>query len=355
MQKLEKLNFSKMRSVFFFALVSSLLVAMVYLFRPFFYPLFWAAVIAVMFYPHYQWLSSYLKMPTLNSAIMVGVVILTIFVPSILVMSLLVNQVSTVYNKIDATTLIPQVKAANDWIKSATPFGAMIPNSAVEWTTKAAEFGNEVSSFVLDNITEVTQNSVKFIFNLFLMFYALFFFFRDGERILNRLKHLSPLGEKYEIMLYDRFTSTARATLKSTLIVGFVQGALGGLVFWLTGVPGAFVWAVVMTVFCVIPAVGSFVVWLPIGLITLLMGNVWQGLTILLVGLLLISTIDNVLRPLLVGGDIQMHPMLVLFSTLGGIFLFGVSGFVIGPVLASLCIATMSIYDHYYKHELDAE
>lgn len=164
--------------------------------------------------------------------------------------------------------------------------------------------------------------------------------------------HLSPLGDKYEGLLYERFTSTARATLKSTLILGSIQGALGGILFWITGVEGALIWAIVMAFVAMIPALGSFLVWLPIGLIMLALGNMWQGFTILIVGAILISNIDNLLRPMLVGRDTQMHPLLVLFSTLGGIFLFGISGFVLGPIIMSLFLSVISIYDHYYRNEL---
>ncbi len=165
--------------------------------------------------------------------------------------------------------------------------------------------------------------------------------------------HLSPLGDQYEQMLYQRFTSTARATLKGTLIIGGIQGVLGGLLFYFTGVEGAFVWGVIMTILSIIPAVGSFLVWFPAGIIMIATGNIGAGITILLVGAIIISNIDNVLRPPLVGKDTQMHPLFILFSTLGGIMLFGVSGFIIGPVLMALFLAVVSIYDHYYKTELD--
>ena len=346
MQKTDKVSFSKMRSMFFFGMIFLLSIAMLYLFQPFFYPIFWAAVIAVMFYPHYEWLNNYLKMPSLNAGIMVGVVILTIFVPLTLIITLIVNKAGDLYGKLNLTST-----DVTNWI-THSPLQPYTANIIANWTNYASEFGQKVSGFVIDNVKSITQNSVGFLFKLFLMFYTLFFFFRDGERILKRLMHLSPLGDQYERMLYDRFTSTARATLKSTLIVATEQGTLGGIIFWITGVPGALIWTILMTAICIIPAVGSFIVWLPISLIMLAMGNIWQGLTILLFGMFVISTIDNLLRPPLIGKDTQMHPLLVLFSTLGGILLFGISGFVIGPVLASLYLAIMSIYNHYYENEL---
>lgn len=169
--------------------------------------------------------------------------------------------------------------------------------------------------------------------------------------MLHRLMHLSPLGDKYETMLYDKFTSTTRATLKSTLIVGGIQGFLSGLLFWITGIEGAFVWGVIMVIIAIIPAIGTPVVLVPAAIIMLALGNVWQGIA-LLAGAVIISVLDNLLRPPLVGKDIQMHPLVVFFATLGGLIIFGISGFVIGPIIAALYISIMSIYDHYYKNEL---
>jgi len=163
--------------------------------------------------------------------------------------------------------------------------------------------------------------------------------------------HLSPLGDTYEEMLYEKFTSATRATLKSTLIVGGIQGTLGGILFWIAGIEGAFVWGTIMVVLAIIPALGPPLILIPAGIIVLILGNLSSGI-LLLVGALVISFVDNLLRPPLIGKDIQMHPLVVLFATLGGILLFGISGFVIGPIIAALYTSIMSIYEHYYKTEL---
>ena len=162
------------------------------------------------------------------------------------------------------------------------------------------------------------------------------------------------IGDTYEKKLFDRFTSTTRATLKSTFIVGSIQGILGGLLFWVTGIPGALVWGVVMTALSVIPAIGSFLVWLPAGIIMMAMGNIAQGLTIIIFGSFVIGTIDNILRPPLIGKDIQMHPILILFSTIGGLGLFGVTGVVIGPIIAAFFLGLLDMYELRYKKQLDS-
>lgn len=348
----DKISFSKMRSAFFLGLIIVFTIAIMYLVRPFFYPVFWAAVTAILFYPHYNWLNNFLRMPGLSATIMLVVVTVTLFLPLVLVGTFLVNESLDVYNNLNQGNLTQNVQGISSFLEH-TPLAPYLDTIKTEWPKYAADITGKINAYVFASVKEVTQNSLKFFLMLFIMLYTLFYFFKDGEKILLRLMHLSPLGDTYEKMLYERFTSTARATLKGTLVVGLVQGALGGILFWITGIPAAFIWGLVMAIMSLLPAFGTAVVWLPAGLIMLALGNTWQGVTILVAGAFVIGLVDNLLRPPLVGKDTQMHPLLVLFSTLGGIALFGISGFIIGPVIASLYLAIMSIYDHYYRTELE--
>lgn len=328
-----------------------LAIALIYVIRPFIYPIFWAAVIAVIFYPVANKLTIKTKMPNLSSALTLLIVILVIIIPASILSMLVVNESINLYKSVSQENLVQTVTGIGDWL-SSTPVAPYLKTIESNGMTHIANAAKTISLFIFENVKNITQSSFRFFFMLFIMFYTLFFFLRDGKKILNRLMHLSPLGNKYENMLYERFTSTARATLKGIFLVGGIQGTLGGLLFFAVGIPGALIWGLIMVALSIIPAVGCSIIWLPTGIAMLLMGNIWQGLTILLFGGLVISTIDNLIRPSLVGKDIQMHPLLVLFSTLGGIFLFGISGFVIGPVIAALFTAVISIYDHYYRNEL---
>lgn len=348
----DKVSFTKMRSFFFLALIIGLTIAMMYLVRPFFYPIFWAAVIAIMFYPHYVWINNRLRSPGLASGIMITVVVLTIFIPIALLATLLVNQSISLYDNLTQHNFMEDVQSWTNYL-NGTPVAPYLDTLRTDWPKYVADISGWLNQYVFTGLKSVTQNSLNFFFMLFIMLYSLYYFFRDGDRMVLRLMHLSPLGDKYEKMLFERFTSTARATIKGTVVIGLVQGALGALLFAVTGIPEAFLWGLIMAVLSIIPALGTALVWLPAGIITFLMGNMWQGLTILLVGMFVISLVDNLLRPFLVGKDTEMHPLLVLFATLGGIALFGITGFVIGPVIASLYLAIMSIYDHYYKNELE--
>jgi predicted PurR-regulated permease PerM len=182
----------------------------------------------------------------------------------------------------------------------------------------------------------------------FLMLYILFFFLRDGPDLVRALVRAVPLGDRRQSRLLSKFVAVSRATIKGTLVVGIVQGTLGGLVFWAVGIPAPVVWGAVMTVFALVPAVGVGLVWGPAAVIMLALGEIVRGIVVLLVGIFVIGLIDNVLRPILVGRDTEMPDYLVLLATLGGLSTLGISGFVIGPVIAAFFLAVWEMFaeDH---------
>jgi predicted PurR-regulated permease PerM len=348
------MDFAKIRNYLFLGLLLIVTVGFLSTVKVFAYPIFWAMVIAAIFYPAYNWMNKKLKHPDLSSTITLVAVFLVIVIPFSVIGTLVIKQSVDLYTSINGNRgqIIQTVQNATHWIKN-NPLTKQLNFDDSFWIEKFSQLTQKVTTFLIDSATSFTQDSVTFVVMFIIMFYTLFFFLRDGEKFLRKLMHLCPLGDRYEQKLYDRFTSTARATIKGNLILGAIQGGLGVLLFSLTGVPGALIWGIIMMLFCIIPGLGSFIVWFPTGLITLLAGNTWQGITILLVGALLISTIDNFLRPILVGRDIQMHPLLVLFSTLGGIVVFGASGFIIGPIIAALFMAFWDMYEEYYRDELN--
>lgn len=347
-----KMDFKKVQTLFFFAMIIIFAVAVLYIFQPFFYPIFWAAVMAITFYPTYLWLERFIKMPGLSSFITLSLVVALVFLPLIGVGIILVNESAMLYGKLGSSDLFTNVQMFTTRLSDLPIIGPYIDLAGLQGSAYATNAAKTISLFILNNLKDITQNSIRLLALFFIMIYTLFYFLKDGKRILTRLMHLCPLGDEYEAMLYRRFTSTARATLKGTILIGLLQGTIGGILFWITGIEGAFIWAILMIFLSLIPAVGSSLVWLPAGIIMLAVGNIWQGVTILLVGFFVISIIDNIVRGPLIGRDTQMHPVLILFSTLGGIALFGISGFVMGPVLTALFLAVVSIYEHYYKKEL---
>ena len=347
-----KVNFNTMRSVFFFGLIFILSIGMLYIVGPFLYPIFWAAVIAVMFYPVYEWLLKHTKMKRTSSMISIFCVLALIMLPLFLISILLIDQSIQLARNVLSYDFIAALAQAQDRIEAIPIIGSYVVIAWQYLIDNLAQAAQHITGFLLKNAQIFVGSSLRFLVMFFIMLYTLFYFFTDGPSILKKLMHLSPLGDKYEAMLYKRFTSTTRATLKSTLIIGGIQGILGGLLFWIAGVQSAFVWGVIMVIVAIIPAIGPSLVLFPAAIIMFGMGSMGSALW-LFIGGLVISMVDNLLRPPLVGKDTQMHPLIVLFATLGGIILFGISGFVIGPIIAALFLSIMSIYSFYYKNELN--
>lgn len=348
------MDFTKMRHFLFFLLLGIVTIAFLTILKPFFYPLFWAAILAGVFYPFYKWLSSKTKSPSLSSVIILFAVFFIIIIPLGAVTALVANEAFELYSRASSNTgEINQFWSGFiDWIKH-NQYARQLNINEAFITQKFSEFSQFITSFLLNSIKTLTQNSLIFGIMFFIMFYALFFFVRDGEKFLQQLMHLSPLGDRYEKVLYRKFISTVRATLKGSLIIGIIQGVLGGLMFAVAGISGSLIWGMLMALLATIPGIGSYFIWFPAALIMLFTGKVAIGVGMILFGAIVIGTIDNILRPLFVGKDSQLHPLLVLFSTLGGIAVFGISGFVIGPVIASLFLAFWEMYDEYYKKDLD--
>jgi predicted PurR-regulated permease PerM len=348
------MNFSKFKNIVFLSALALSTIGFLYLIKPFFYPIFWAAIIAGIFFPVWKRINTKIKYPNISSLLTILIVLVIIIIPITLLSSLVLKESVDLYASLtnNEGPIVSTVKGVFSWIKD-NPITDKLHIDEQQVTAKLTEVATMATDFILTFAKNFTQNSVTFLIMFIIMLYSLFFFLKDGPRMLKRLSHLSPLGDKHEALMYKKFTSTARAVLKGTLIVGAVQGLLTGLLFYVVGIKGALIWVIISTLFSVIPGFGSYFIWLPAALIMFALGNIWQGLLILIVGTLLISTIDNFLRPILVGNDTQMHPLLILLSTLGGLVIFGLSGFIIGPIITALVLSLWDIYEQYYHKELD--
>jgi predicted PurR-regulated permease PerM len=184
---------------------------------------------------------------------------------------------------------------------------------------------------------------------LFVFLYISYFFLTDGKVLIDRILYYLPLEERSERRLLDRFTSVTRATLKGTAVIGVLQGGLAGLAFAVVGIEAAVFWGTVMTILSIIPALGSALVWVPAAVILAISGNYIKAVGLTLFCGLVVGSLDNVLRPRLVGKDTQMHDLMIFFGTLGGIALFGLIGFVVGPIVAALFVTIWDIYGEVFR------
>jgi predicted PurR-regulated permease PerM len=188
------------------------------------------------------------------------------------------------------------------------------------------------------------QSAFAFFLSLGVMLYLTFFLIRDGNTLIVTVERCLPLPAEQRRLLVARFVAVVRATIKGSIIVAILQGLIGGLVFWFLGIGGALLWGVAMAVFSLFPAIGTGLIWVPVTIYLFATGDIWQGVALFLCGFFIISSVDNILRPILVGHDARMPDYVVLIATLGGFELMGFNGFVIGPVIAALFIAVWEIF-----------
>ena len=232
------------------------------------------------------------------------------------------------------------------------PFYEQIAPFQQEILVKAGEMVGSVSQFLISGLSSVTVVTAQFLFNIFVFLYTMYFFLMDGEKLLNRILYYLPLEESDELRMLDRFTSVTRATLKGTAVIGILQGGLAGLAFAVVGIPSAVFWGTIMVVLSVIPGIGTGFVWVPAAIILAATGHMGQAIGLAVFCGLVVGSLDNFLRPRLVGKDTQLPDLLIFLGTLGGIFFFGVLGIIIGPIVAALFVTIWEIYGEVFKDVL---
>jgi predicted PurR-regulated permease PerM len=336
-----------LRFGFFLLLLILVSLSFYGLVQEFLMPLFWAAVLAVAFRPAYD--RAYRALggrASLASLLTVLLIIVVAVVPLAFVSVALVNEASNIYARIDsgdATVMrvIDTIEAELPVVREFLLRFGVTASDLQEWITNAAV---AISQAVGGQALVYTQGALAAAVSFFLMLYVLFFLVRDGETILGHVIRALPLGDNRERLLLYRFANVSRATLKGTIIVAIVQGVIGGASFWLLGITSAVFWGVVMTVPSLLPAIGTALVWIPAAIILVATGSPVKAFVLVLIGTFVIGLVDNILRPILVGRDTAMPDWLVLVATLGGLTIFGLSGFVIGPIIAALFLTVWDLF-----------
>jgi predicted PurR-regulated permease PerM len=214
---------------------------------------------------------------------------------------------------------------------------------------KAGEMVGKISRFLIENLQAATLGTVNFLFMTLVMLYTMFFFLMDGDKLIQKILYYLPLENDDEHRMLDRFTSVARATLKGTAVIGILQGGLAGLAFAVVGIPSAVFWSVIMVLLSILPGIGTALIWIPAAIILGTSGHWPQAIGLMVFCGVVVGSVDNFLRPRMVGKDIQMHELLIFFGTLGGIMMFGFVGFIIGPIVAALFTTVWDIYGIAFK------
>lgn len=316
---------------------------------PFFGAVFWGAIFAILCAPIYRRLlvlsGGRRNVAALSTLLLclVGVIL-----PLTFVVTALVQEGVTLYQRLQSGGLILDayfslaLNALPLWVTDLLNHSGLGDLSALR--EKLSNGAIEGSKFIATEVLNVGQNSFEFVVSFCIMLYMLFFLLRDGASLSEKIKQALPLSAEHKRHLMDRLVTVLRATVRGNIAVAVTQGTLGGLIFWALGIQGPLLWGATMALLSLLPAVGAALVWGPAAVYFFFSGDVLSGAILVAFGLLVIGLVDNLLRPMLVGKDTQMPDYVVLISTLGGMTLFGLNGFIIGPVIAAMFIAAWDLF-----------
>ncbi|HZM87530.1 MAG TPA: AI-2E family transporter [Blastocatellia bacterium] len=341
-------NFPGLEDKTFLLLVVIVSLAFAWILIPYYGAVFWATVLAIVFAPAYRRLARSMRQKrTLAALATVTMILMIVILPLTLIAALLVQEGFSVYERVQSGELniiryFQQLFGALPaWVTDLLDRFGLTNLGLMQERLSASLIKG--SQFLAARALNIGQNTFDLIVNLFIVLYLLFFLLRDGDDLSNRIRDAIPLHAEQQRALFNKFTTVIRATVKGNVVVAVVQGTLGGL-FWFLGVHAPVLWAVLMALLSLLPAVGAGLVWLPVAVYFLVTGATWQGVVLIAYGALVIGLVDNILRPILVGKDTKMPDYVVLISTLGGLAIFGLNGFVIGPVIAAMFMAAWDIF-----------
>ncbi|QET03954.1 AI-2E family transporter (plasmid) [Cupriavidus pauculus] len=339
---------SGMHQKSFHILLGVVTIAFFWLLLPFYGAVFWGAVLAVIFAPVQRRLVKRLHgRRTISALLTLLLVLVLVILPLSLVTISLVDEGANLYEKIrvgqiDFGVYFQQAFEALPQSVRATLLRFDI-GGVSDIQDKLSASVMQASQFLATRALSIGQNAVHLMIGFGIMLYLLFFLLRDGPALSLRLQLVAPLSPSHQQHLIRKFTTVVRATVKGNIAVALAQGVLGGAIFGVLGIQGSLLWGALMAVLSLLPAIGAALIWAPVAIYFLLTGELVSGFILLGFGVLVIGLVDNVLRPILVGKDTQMPDYVILIATLGGMALFGLNGFVIGPLIAALFIAAWDL------------
>ncbi|ANJ71503.1 AI-2E family transporter [Ralstonia insidiosa] len=337
------------RRYFFYFLLFIVTIGLCWILSPFFGAVFWGGILAILFQPVQRWLvARFNKRRNLAALVTLTLIILIVILPLLFVAITLVQEVAYVYQEIknaqpnysqyfqDAIHVLPTS------IQQLLAKYGLANLPALQ--RKLSDGAAQISQFAATQALSIGQNTFQFVVSFGVMLYMVFFLLRDGGEIGRRVRRALPLDEEHKNLLLAKFTTVVRATVKGNIAVALVQGALGGFIFWVVGIEGVVLWGALMAFLSLLPAIGASIVWVPAALYFLATGELGKCAILVVFCVGVIGLVDNLLRPILVGKDTKMPDWVVLISTLGGMALFGINGFVIGPLVAALFMASWDIF-----------
>ncbi len=318
--------------------------------QPFIEVLMWAAVLVIVFYPVYKRIVARTKSPGWSAVLACLLVIVTILLPLSLITAALVNEVANVAQNLqqNAVTILdpdsPVTGRALRWLSQYVDIERLRSQKFI------AERLQSMSGAIAGRTLGVVGGLVGIIVETFFVIFTMYYLFRDGDRLRDALRDALPLEKSQSHEIFSRTRDVISASVYGVLVIATIQGVLGGLAFWVLGLPSPLVWGVVMLFLSMIPVAGSFIVWVPAAIYLVASGAWVKAIILAAWGTLVIGTVDNFLRPKLVGEKTKLHELLIFFAVLGGLQVFGILGLVLGPVVVAITLALLDVFRQAERH-----
>lgn len=330
---------------------------LMYILSPFLTVIFIAAVLTVTFYPVYQWLLKYMpNWERAASLITCFFVLIVTLAPLTYFTILLVDEAANTYELIDTNIESGVFDKYLLWEDGGVIYDALkkvdsvVDFSQINLKDSIVNWAQTLSTFLASQLTTLLAGISNLMLNIFIMLFSMFYFFKDGKKLVDKLGKLSPLPSVYESQLFLKVKDMVKAIVVGVFLTAIVQGIVGGIGFTIVGISSPLFWATAMALFSLVPLVGTAVIWVPAGIILAILGHYWQAIFIMIWGVVLIGSVDNFLRPFLIGGKTHTYPLMTFFVILGGIFTMGFKGIIIGPIILVVLLSFLHIYQtEYYK------
>jgi predicted PurR-regulated permease PerM len=335
-------------------LIAAVLVLFYRVMASFLVPLAWSAIIVVTIHPLYVRFRGRVRPNGLAAFLMTTIVALLIIAPLTYLVIALLSEARSLYDIVQERLAQENLTAINlsnhPFVRSLTErLEGVVDTSKWDLKSVITDALQSVSKFVVEHTASFITNVGVGLFQFVLILLSTYYLFKDGERLMDQLRESIPLPDDRSTRILTHVTDVVRATIHGGLVVAAIQGALGGIMFWILGIPSPVFWGAVMAFFALIPFLGAFVVYLPAAVWLVIAGSYIKAIILVVFGIAIVSQIDNFLKPILISGRTQMHPLLLFFSILGGIQAFGFLGVVLGPVIAAVFVGVFDLYRHSLK------
>ncbi|MFC5050984.1 AI-2E family transporter [Rubritalea spongiae] len=335
-------------------------VLFLFMVKDFIMPLLLAGIFAGLLRPVYRRLKIVFKgREALSSIITIVLAMLLVGLPLVALASVVVGQAyrvsETAFEWLQSQAEHASIEESGAWLIQKFPAVEEFLPEQEKLLDMLGKAASKVATVFMKSLTSMTTGAASFFLNCFVMLYGMFFFIIDGPKLVKKMMHFLPLSAEHQEAMLSRFLQVTRATLKGSVVIGFIQGAMGGLGLYFAGIEGAVFWSAIMMVLSVIPGIGTPLIWGPAVLWLLIRGDYMAGVLLFAWSAGVVSSVDNVLRPALVGKDANLPDIYILIGTLGGIFMFGAVGFIIGPIICALFVTVWNIYGVVYQDMLDGK